>query len=65
MNGRVVAVLSRFDVASGVQGQNPYDCRGYAIGSARQIAVNVVLQLLAKQRSDTRPLPPAPPDASL
>jgi hypothetical protein len=49
LSGRLAVVLSPLDVSSGIQGQNPWACRGYEIDSARQIGVNVALQLLAAE----------------
>lgn len=48
LNGRTAVVVSSHDIASGIQGQNPWNCRGYTIPSAGQIGVNLALLAAGK-----------------
>ena len=48
LGDRTAVIVSPHDIASGIQGQNPWACRGYAIESARQIGVNCVLLAAGK-----------------
>jgi hypothetical protein len=43
--GRVAAIASPYDISSGIEGQNPWACRGYEIDSSRRLGVNVALQV--------------------
>ncbi len=48
LDGRTAVIASPHDIASGIQGQNPWNCRGYAIPSAGQIGVNLALLAAGK-----------------
>ena len=44
VGARVAAILSRWDVSSGIQGARRWGCKGYRIEDADKIGVNVALQ---------------------